>query len=174
MPNSKEILQTEWSAVKQEIQNTWSGLSADDLEQTHGDVHEIAELVHDKYGLDTDDAERKLEDVIARCGTAAGKHSISGSKEQVSLYGTEGEDYEQDSDTETFGTPGLSGTNNQKLYGSRSSELEAGKTGSSSGSEEGSKQAGSSSQSERGSTSGDQGQSRDSRQKRDSSPGSME
>ncbi|XGC79548.1 hypothetical protein ACES2L_09435 [Bdellovibrio bacteriovorus] len=127
---SSNISQNDWTLVKAEIQKTWEGLSADELEQTHGDVHEIAELVHDRYGLDTDDAEKKLEDVIARCGTAAGSPS----------WGVN-ENYEQDSsDTESFGLPGPSGAKEV----SASSE----EAGNSRGSAQGSQSTGNSAQSQ--------------------------
>lgn len=71
------ISKNDWSKVKGEIQRTWSSLSANELEETHGDVNEICHLVQEKYGLKQEDAERRLDEVIRRCGTAAGKASVT-------------------------------------------------------------------------------------------------
>lgn len=71
------IPQTDWKKVKSEIQKTWTGLSGDDLEKTHGDARAIAGLVQKKYGLKRDEAERRLDEVIDRCGTSAGAASSS-------------------------------------------------------------------------------------------------
>jgi uncharacterized protein YjbJ (UPF0337 family) len=72
------IPQADWKKVKTEIQKTWSALSGDDLEKTHGDVKAITGLMQKKYGLKREEAEKKLDEVIDRCGTAAGKGAKSG------------------------------------------------------------------------------------------------
>lgn len=60
----QNISQTNWSKVKGEIQKTWSGLNASELESTHGDVKQITELVQKKYGLRREDVEKRLDEVI--------------------------------------------------------------------------------------------------------------
>lgn len=66
------IPENQWSQVKGEIQKTWNRLDADELEQTHGDVEAISDLVQKRYALDKDQAEQKIDEVIDRCGTSAG------------------------------------------------------------------------------------------------------
>lgn len=75
MPHSN-IPQNDWKKVKSEIQKTWSGIPGDELEKTHGDFKALSGLVQKKYGLKRDEAEKKLDEVIARCGTAAGSASV--------------------------------------------------------------------------------------------------
>ncbi|WP_415063840.1 CsbD family protein [Bdellovibrio sp.] len=84
------IPETDWKKVKSEIQKTWSGLSGNDLEKTYGDVRAISGLVQKKYGLKRDEAERKLDEVIERCGTAAGKASPSSSRTEEKRAGAHG------------------------------------------------------------------------------------
>lgn len=66
-----------WTSVKGEIQKTWTKLSPKDLDETKGDTEAIADLVSKKYGITYQDAENKLGDVIARCGTQASSFSKS-------------------------------------------------------------------------------------------------
>lgn len=75
--NHSNISESDWKKVKSEIQKTWSGLNGDALEKTHGDVRAISSLVQKKYGIKREEAERKLDEVIDRCGTAAGPSSVS-------------------------------------------------------------------------------------------------
>lgn len=79
MPHSN-ISQGDWKKVKSEIQKTWSGIPGDELERTHGDFKALSGLVQKKYGLKREEAERKLDEVIARCGTAAGSPSVRSSE----------------------------------------------------------------------------------------------
>lgn len=78
MPHSN-IPQSDWKKVKSEIQKTWSGIPGDDLEKTHGDFKALSGLVQKKYGLKREDADKKLDEVIERCGTAAGSASVRSS-----------------------------------------------------------------------------------------------
>lgn len=82
------IPETDWKKVKSEIQKTWSGLSGNDLEKTHGDVRAISGLVQKKYGLKREDAEKKLDEVIERCGTAAGRSSPSSARPEERRAGS--------------------------------------------------------------------------------------
>lgn len=82
------IPQTDWKKVKGEIQKTWSSLSGDDLEKTHGDVRAISSLVQRKYGIKRDEAERRLGEVIERCGTAAGRPEASSPRSESGRSGS--------------------------------------------------------------------------------------
>lgn len=67
------IQESDWKKVKSEIQKNWSGLNSEELEKTHGDVKAISSLVQKKFGLGQKDAEARLDEVIERCGTSAGR-----------------------------------------------------------------------------------------------------
>jgi len=55
----------DWIKAKGEIQKIWTGLNADELEQTHGDVSALSTLVHDRYGISQDEAQKKIEEVVS-------------------------------------------------------------------------------------------------------------
>lgn len=73
------IPQNEWKEVKSEIQKTWSGIPPEELEKTNGDFNAISGLVQKKYGMRREEADKKLDELIARCGTAAGKSTFGSS-----------------------------------------------------------------------------------------------
>ncbi|MEN0057190.1 MAG: hypothetical protein AAGB31_00010 [Bdellovibrio sp.] len=74
---SSNIPQAKWGKVKSELQRTWNKINSDELERTHGDVQAISDLVQEKYSLQPAEAERRIDECIARCGTAAGEPSFN-------------------------------------------------------------------------------------------------
>lgn len=62
----KNIPQQDWSRVKNDIQKTWSNLNANDLDNTHGEINAIADLVTQKTGISHNEAERKLDNIVLR------------------------------------------------------------------------------------------------------------
>ncbi len=50
MTINEEIVKGKWLEIKGEIQKTWGKLTADEIEQTKGDMNSIAGLVLQKYG----------------------------------------------------------------------------------------------------------------------------
>lgn len=55
-----------WNRVKQEIISLWSSLSADELDKTRGNVKEIANLIHTKYGAAKKAVIQKVTDVYKK------------------------------------------------------------------------------------------------------------
>ncbi len=53
MTINEEIIKGKWLEIKGEIQKTWGKLTADEIEQTKGDMKSIAGLVMQKYGAET-------------------------------------------------------------------------------------------------------------------------
>jgi uncharacterized protein YjbJ (UPF0337 family) len=63
--NSDQI-KSQWNEVKTEIQKTWSKLSPDEIEKTHGDEDSLSELVHDKYGVERGAFESQYAEMMSR------------------------------------------------------------------------------------------------------------
>ena len=97
---NQKISQQNWSSVKGEIQKSFSNLSADDLEQTQGDASRLTDLVTDKAGIQRADAEKRLDEIVARCGTQA---SSFDEDENEDFKGYADGDLESDLDDERFG-----------------------------------------------------------------------
>jgi hypothetical protein len=93
---NQKISEQNWSNVKGEIQKSFSNLSADELESTHGDASLLTDLVAQKAGLDPADAEKRLDEIIARYRSEASGHSF--------YEEDDFEDYVADADDERFGT----------------------------------------------------------------------
>ena len=93
---NQKISQQNWSSVKGDIQKSFSNLSADELENTHGDASLLTDLVAKKAGLDPADAEKRLDEIIARYRNEASANSF---------YDDDNfDDYVADADDERFGT----------------------------------------------------------------------
>lgn len=54
-----------WTEIKGEIQKAWGKLTADDLEQTKGDMTAISGLIQQKYGEKQDIYGKKLADIFS-------------------------------------------------------------------------------------------------------------
>ena len=93
---NQKISQQNWNGVKGEIQKSFSSLSAEDLEITHGDPNLLTELVTKKSGLNRVDAEKRLDEIVARFQSEAAA---------ASFYDEDDfDDYIADADDERFGT----------------------------------------------------------------------
>lgn len=55
-----------WNEIKGEIQTTWGKLTADDLDQTKGNLTSIAGLIQQKYGHAKEEVMNKLNELTAR------------------------------------------------------------------------------------------------------------
>jgi uncharacterized protein YjbJ (UPF0337 family) len=49
-PQIEKTSNSQWDQVKKEIIQLWSSVNADELDRTRGNVKEIANLIHNKYG----------------------------------------------------------------------------------------------------------------------------
>lgn len=97
---NQKISEQNWSSVKGDIQKSFSNLSAEELESTHGDASLLTDLVVQKAGMDPADAEKKLDEIVARYrGEAAEASTASFSEEDAFEF----EDYVSDADDERFG-----------------------------------------------------------------------
>jgi hypothetical protein len=66
---NQKISQQNWSSVKGEIQKSFANLSAEELEETHGDANLLTDLVAEKLGLRRAEAEKRLDEIVARRGS---------------------------------------------------------------------------------------------------------
>lgn len=55
-----------WSRVKQEIISLWSSVNGDELDRTRGNIKEIANLIHTKYGAAKKAVIQKVTDVYRK------------------------------------------------------------------------------------------------------------
>ena len=61
-----DIVKGNWSKFKGEIQSEWGKLTDDDLDQAAGERQQLAGKIQERYGMAKADAERALDDFIAR------------------------------------------------------------------------------------------------------------
>jgi uncharacterized protein YjbJ (UPF0337 family) len=61
---NEETLKGKWLEIKGEIQKAWGKITADELEQTKGDVKSIAGLIMQKYGEDSEKFKAKLATIL--------------------------------------------------------------------------------------------------------------
>lgn len=94
---NQKISQENWNNLKGDIQKSFANLSADELEQTHGDANLLTDLVSRKAGLPPEDAEKKLDDIISRRATSTGAFIEEDEYDEF-------RDYVLDADDERFGT----------------------------------------------------------------------
>lgn len=62
---NENIIGGAWKDVKGGIQKAWGKLTNDELEQTKGDINQIAGMIQKKYGLKQEEARKKLNDFVA-------------------------------------------------------------------------------------------------------------
>ena len=65
MTINQDVLKGKWLEIKGEVQKAWGNLTADELEQTKGDMKSIAGLVLQKYGVTSDQFQQKFSEIIA-------------------------------------------------------------------------------------------------------------
>lgn len=110
---NQKISEQNWSSVKGDIQKSFSNLSAEELESTHGDTSLLTDLVVQKAGIDQDDAEKKLDEIVARYRNEADETTTASFSEEDEF---EFEDYVSDADDERFGADeGLTSPSSRSL-----------------------------------------------------------
>jgi len=63
---NESTVKGKWKEFKGEIQTQWGKLTADDIEQTKGNVKSIVGLIEQKYGQAKDEVSRKVHDLATR------------------------------------------------------------------------------------------------------------
>jgi hypothetical protein len=58
-----------WNQVTQEVRKSWAKLNEADLNRIDHDFNALTDLVSLKTGLTHEETEKRLDDIIARCGT---------------------------------------------------------------------------------------------------------
>ena len=61
-----DISEGKWNEYRGKAQQQWGKLSDDDLDRAKGRRTELAGLIQQRYGLERDEAERQVDDWIAR------------------------------------------------------------------------------------------------------------
>lgn len=65
---NEQTIKGKWKEIKGEIQKAWGNLSGDDLEKTKGDMKSIAGIIQQKYGVQKNEIEKKLSQIVDRFG----------------------------------------------------------------------------------------------------------
>lgn len=66
MTINETTLKGKWLEIKGEIQKTWGKLTADELEQTKGDVKSISGLIMQKYGEQSEKFQTQLSAIVEK------------------------------------------------------------------------------------------------------------
>lgn len=61
-----DIIKGNWSQFKGEVQSEWGKLTDDELDQAAGEREKLSGMIQERYGMAKADAERALDDFIAR------------------------------------------------------------------------------------------------------------
>ena len=64
MTINEETIKGKWLEIKGEIHKTWGKLTADEIEQTKGDLTSIAGLVMQRYGEENEKFQSKLSEIV--------------------------------------------------------------------------------------------------------------
>lgn len=64
MKINEDIIKGKWLEIKGEVQKAWGKLTADELDQTKGDIKAIAGLVQQKYGENQENFEKRLNKIL--------------------------------------------------------------------------------------------------------------
>lgn len=59
-------VQGNWKSIKKEIRHRWKDLSDEDLEESKGNLHRMADIIHDKYGDSRESIESKMEKFLIK------------------------------------------------------------------------------------------------------------
>lgn len=63
---NQDILKGRWSQLKGELKTQWGKLTDNDVTQIEGQRDKLIGKVRERYGLAKDDAERQVDDWLAR------------------------------------------------------------------------------------------------------------
>ena len=66
MTINETTIKGKWLEIKGEIQKTWGKLTADELEQTKGDVKSISGLIMQKYGEQSEKFQMQLSAIVEK------------------------------------------------------------------------------------------------------------
>lgn len=117
---NQKISEQNWDNVKGEIQKSFTHLSAEELEKTHGDAKLLTDLISQREGLAHADAQKRLDEIVARYRAEAAASSF--------YEEDDFDDYiniEADADDERFGTDeGLTSPASRSFSGSASGRSE--------------------------------------------------
>lgn len=61
-----DVLQGQWKQVKGEVQKQWGKLTDDELDQIEGNRKKLAGKIQEKYGRTKNEAEREIDEFVAR------------------------------------------------------------------------------------------------------------
>jgi len=64
MTINEDTVKGKWLEIKGEVQKAWGKLTADELDQTKGDIKAIAGLVQQKYGEDKEKFQKKFSSIM--------------------------------------------------------------------------------------------------------------
>jgi hypothetical protein len=68
-PIDHHLSEQNWNQVTKEVQKKWAHLNTSDLDRIDHDFNSLTDLVSLKTGLTHEETERRLDDIIALCGT---------------------------------------------------------------------------------------------------------
>ncbi len=82
---NKELLENQWTQVREVIREKWSNLTDEDLRQINGRYDQLIARLQQRYGFSKEQAEEELRrftfDKTARSQTQVGGQSFSGDRE---------------------------------------------------------------------------------------------
>ncbi|QJF52203.1 CsbD family protein [Roseobacter ponti] len=61
-----DVIKGNWEQMRGEVQSEWGKLTDDEVTETEGDARQLRGLIQERYGLAKDEAERQINDFIAR------------------------------------------------------------------------------------------------------------
>lgn len=65
---NEDIMQGKWKEVKGAIRRVWGDITGNELEETKGNVTEIAGLIQQKYGHKKEDVTHRLNTIMSHVG----------------------------------------------------------------------------------------------------------
>lgn len=66
---NQDIIQGKWQQITAEAKKVWGKLSDDDFTQAQGNVEKLAGLIQERYGRSKEQAQREVQEFIAKYGT---------------------------------------------------------------------------------------------------------
>lgn len=67
---NKDQVEGKWEQLKGEIKKTWGKLTDDEISQFNGNRQKFLGTVQEKYGLATEQAEKRLKELEAACNSS--------------------------------------------------------------------------------------------------------
>ncbi len=66
---NEDIMQGKWKEVKGAIRRVWGDITGNELEETKGNMTEIAGLIQQKYGHKKEDVTHRLNTIMSHVGS---------------------------------------------------------------------------------------------------------